>query len=258
MNKYTIINSLNGHNAKIKVDWDNGGAALLQNKKYLSFANSESHDNFAKNVNEEHLFENTGEKDKFKIIIIDPSQKDDVEKLFQDENLDPSLKEHISFVNENEFLEYEVKRINKEVNQKRENLKDNEAIAFTDGSFREKISDKTAAAAFILTSTSEKEESKLVKTDDRQITGEVEAVKLALNWAENNKITKIDIYSDLQNLIDWVLGYKENGSKLKDFVSEKEKKMKIVFHQVPAHQGVIYNEKVDKLAKQTISADEKN
>lgn len=150
--------------------------------------------------------------------------------------------------------------VNKEIEDRKASLAEDEAIIFTDGSYREKINPKIVGYGWI--GITKDKEIKNKDTSDRadmvnmhNISVEILAVEEGVKWALDKKMKRLDIYFDYSGLVGWAYGYKTNTPMSKeyhDFIMAARKNMKIVFHKVSAHKGVEYNEMADSLAKKAI------
>ena len=247
LKKYTVLNTINGHYTEIEVDWNNGGKELIQGSMSTIYVNSEIEDEAAINIKSKRYFEE--EKDKYKVLLHAKDEKETLTSKFSDYS-----QNFVDFESSDKFIKDEVTRINKEVQDKIEHLQTDEAVAFTDGSYQPKISDKIASGAAIIITKSGKEKLKTIaKGDYNQVLGEATAIKIVLDWAAKHNIKRIDIYFDLQDIAYWILGSRDNADvHLAKVVERESKKRKIVFHQVPAHTGINYNEEVDALAKNAL------
>lgn len=151
-----------------------------------------------------------------------------------------------------------VDRFNQNVYQTTQDLKPNQAIAFTDGSYK----DGKAGYGIVMFYKNKKLPiSKPVKDDSKEIKAqnicaEIEGVKAAIKLAEKENITDLTIYFDSEGLADWVLGFNKSKRpltrKYNDFYKEASKTLSITWIRVPAHHGVIYNEEADELARRAI------
>lgn len=94
------------------------------------------------------------------------------------------------------------------------------------------------------------------KFNQWNIVGELEATKYVLRLASEKGYKDVCIYHDLVNIAHWASGYyRAKNEYTIDFVrtvEEYSKEMNITFIHVPAHSGYEYNERADKLAKESI------
>ena len=130
------------------------------------------------------------------------------------------------------------------------------AIAYTDGSFN--IQKETCGYGCILiTAWGEIELFGLAKcsSDDmitmRQIPGEIEAVKEAVQYCEQNNIRKLTIYHDYTGVAEWALGHWRANHPITQayqmFMQNTD--VEVIFEKVAAHTNNAYNEKADRAAK---------
>lgn len=126
-----------------------------------------------------------------------------------------------------------------------------------DGSY---FDNKTSYAAIIRKNGKVIKELKgLVNTEkvksSNQITGEMKAVIKAIDYCCQNKIKKIRLYYDYNGLKYWAQGkWKANLVSTKyyqDFMSRQP--VTIEWIKVPSHTGILWNERVDQLAKSAIT-----
>lgn len=165
-------------------------------------------------------------------------------------------------IKESESVSDETSVINEKIEQEIKNLQDGEVIAFVDGSHSLDADGKEKYSFGVLLITSESEDS-LYKAfvdkaymDSRNIAGEIEGVKQAILWAIESNKQRIKIFYDYEGIEKWAT--KEWKSKVKvsqdysKFFDEKSKLINIEFEHVKAHSGIVYNEKVDELAKRAL------
>ena len=184
--------------------------------------------------------------------------------------------EYKSFSTQNEAIRYmareEIKEnenfsnnstvTNEKIEQEIKNLHDGEVIAFVDGSFSLDADGKEKYSFGVLLLTCESED-RLYKAfvdkasmESKNIAGEIEGVKQAVLWAIDNNKQRIKIFYDYEGIEKWAT--KEWKSKVKvsqeysKFFDEKSKLINIEFEHVKAHNGVVYNEKADELAKRAL------
>jgi caulimovirus viroplasmin len=165
-------------------------------------------------------------------------------------------------IKESESVSDETSVINEKIEQEIKNLQDGEVIAFVDGSHSLDADGKEKYSFGVLLIASESEDS-LYKAfvdkaymDSRNIAGEIEGVKQAILWAIESNKQRIKIFYDYEGIEKWAT--KEWKSKVKvsqeysKFFDEKSKLINIEFEHVKAHSGIVYNEKVDELAKRAL------
>lgn len=165
-------------------------------------------------------------------------------------------------IKESESVSDETSVINEKIEQEIKNLQDGEVIAFVDGSHSLDADGKEKYSFGVLLITSESEDS-LYKAfvdkaymDSRNIAGEIDGVKQAILWAIESNKQRIKIFYDYEGIEKWAT--KEWKSKVKvsqeysKFFDEKSKLINIEFEHVKAHSGIVYNEKVDELAKRAL------
>lgn len=156
-----------------------------------------------------------------------------------------------------------IDNFNNQIEQIINELKENEIIAFVDGSYND--NEKKSAFGTIIIDHN-REENQLYKafteklSQDfialRNVAAELEGVKEAISWAINYKKKKISIYYDYEGIEKWANNEWRAKNKItKDyvaFINEKKVLIEIIFIKVPAHSGVKYNEQVDLLAKKAL------
>ncbi len=112
----------------------------------------------------------------------------------------------------------------------------------------------------------EKEE-KILKGGEPFATNNQMELKAAISALSYFKTPcKIKIYTDseyvLKGITQWIFKWKKNGFKTKDGKPVKNRELweeldklnqfhRVIWNKVPAHSGDFYNEKVDKIAKET-------
>lgn len=140
-----------------------------------------------------------------------------------------------------------------------ENLKENEAIAYVDGSFSLDDFSYSYGIVFITTDGKEfisgkdnDEELSSMRNVSGEIKGAMEAMKLAI---EKGKRT-LYLYYDYAGIENWAMGTwkvnKDGTKKYKDFFDSIKDKLDVKFIKVKSHSGVEYNEKADRLAKEAL------
>lgn len=139
-------------------------------------------------------------------------------------------------------------------------LKDNEMIAYVDGSNR---GDGSAFSWGVVTFSKSlgkvdfngmSENKELIKY--RNIAGELFASVKATQFAIYNKLTKITIYHDYSGIRHWALGEWKTKNKLSQdyraFFERAKSTIEYEFVKVKGHTGDKFNEEADRLAKSAI------
>lgn len=88
-----------------------------------------------------------------------------------------------------------------------------------------------------------------------QVAGELNAVIEALKWCEQQGITEVKIYYDMEGIEMWASGRWKTKKDITKKYSEffQNNKIKIHWIKVEAHAGYKWNEEVDRLAKRVIT-----
>lgn len=92
----------------------------------------------------------------------------------------------------------------------------------------------------------------------RNVAGEMMACCQIITFLQENypQYTEIDIYYDYEGIEKWVTGEwrarKPETQAYREIMRDAQKTMKLKFHKVLAHSGVIYNERADMLAKDAV------
>lgn len=138
-------------------------------------------------------------------------------------------------------------------------VKENEVLAYVDGSFLEKVPAYGYGAVLL---TKNGKETKKGFGDNRKwlplrnVAGEILGVITAVSWALKKKYKKINIVYDYSGLEHWANNeWKTNTAVTKhyrSFIQKSRKKIDIEFFKVKGHTGVELNEEADKLAKEGI------
>ncbi len=151
--------------------------------------------------------------------------------------------------------------LNQEIEKEIRELSENRVIAFVDGSYNSK-DEIIGYGVILITNESEFNLYKSIKNSPyktaRNVTGEIEAAKQAISWAIDNNKNEIKIYYDYEGIEKWATkewkAKQELTQKYLMFINEKSQLIHIEFKHALAHSGIIYNEKVDALAKQSLLA----
>ncbi|MCQ4923281.1 ribonuclease H family protein [Tissierella carlieri] len=138
-------------------------------------------------------------------------------------------------------------------------LKENEAIAYVDGSFDIRNSTYSYGVVFI---TLDGKETYSGREDNeglaemRNVSGEIKGAMVAMDLAIENGKDTLYLHFDYTGIEQWAKGnWKTNkdGTKFyKEFYDSIRDKLNVVFIKVKAHSGIEYNEEADKLAKEAI------
>lgn len=161
-----------------------------------------------------------------------------------------TLDEASNFINGN---------INNEVDKDISQLKDNEMIAYVDGSFnKDKGYYSYGAIMFTkdekMTSSSRGNDSELIEM--RNVAGEIEGAMAAMNIALKRNIHILYLHYDYMGIEKWANGeWKANKvgtKKYAEYYNSIKDKLKVIFIKVKAHSGNKYNEEVDALAKEAL------
>lgn len=156
-------------------------------------------------------------------------------------------------------------KLNKEINEKISSLSEDEVVAFVDGSYKPEV-EKVGFGTIIISKggdkyTSYKSFGKQYSKDLialRNVAGELEGVKEAVEVAVSSNKTKITIYYDYTGIEMWATKQWKANKMLTqsyaEFMQEKMKQINVEFVKVPAHLGISYNEEADALAKKSLLA----
>lgn len=157
-----------------------------------------------------------------------------------------------------------VETFNDEMEKRIAALGEDEALAFIDGSFdkHDKRGFRYSYGAIIFSSEGEVTLSQAFDNpeyaDSRNVAGEIEGAKQAILWALARGKKNLAIYYDYEGVKKWAVGEWRTNIKLtreyRDFFEEKSKYIRVTFHHVKSHSGIVYNERADELAKEAFSA----
>jgi len=140
-----------------------------------------------------------------------------------------------------------------------ENLKENEVIAYVDGSFCLKT--RTFSYGVVLITDEGKEtfsgrDNNKELAEMRNVSGEIQGAMIAMDLALKKGKNTLYLYFDYTGIEHWAKGdWKTNkeGTRLyKEYYDNLKDQLNVVFIKVRAHTGVEYNEEADKLAKEAI------
>lgn len=140
-----------------------------------------------------------------------------------------------------------------------EELKENEAMAYVDGSFDLEHFTYSYGVVFITregkeTFSGREEDEELAEM--RNVSGEIKGAMVAMELAIKKGKTTLYLHYDYTGIENWALGNwktnKDGTKKYKEFYDSIKDRLKVEFIKVKAHSGVKYNEEADKLAKEAI------
>ena len=150
--------------------------------------------------------------------------------------------------------------VNSLIEENIKTLKDDEVIAFVDGSY-DAENECSGYGAIIIFSDGKREE--LCRHFDRaysedfislrNVAAELEGVKAAIEKGIEAGKKKITVFYDYSGIENWARdtwkANKDITKAYKAFIRESEKKIEISFFKVSSHTGVTLNEEADILAK---------
>ncbi|MGL5693782.1 MAG: viroplasmin family protein [Peptostreptococcaceae bacterium] len=132
--------------------------------------------------------------------------------------------------------------------------------AYVDGSYEHCIREYGSGVVIIKNNEVQEEYSIKGKSENlvsmRNVAGEIEAAKIAMNYCIENKIESLVLYFDYEGIEKWCTGVwktnKEGTIEYKKYYDSIKNKLNVKFVKVKAHSGDKYNEVADKLAKKAI------
>lgn len=140
-------------------------------------------------------------------------------------------------------------------------LKENQVIAYVDGSFDESIGKYAFGCILILPNGEIVRESGNGDNPEsialRNVTGEMLGAMYAVKWSIVNRYSSVKICYDYSGIEMWAVGQwkakNELTKKYADFMKDNSKNIEISFQKIAAHTGNKYNEEADKLAKTALT-----
>ena len=158
-----------------------------------------------------------------------------------------------------------ISELNAKIEDRISSIQEDEVIAFVDGSYdssKEAVSFGTILFSHgggrDLLYKAFTKQNKPDYVEYHNVSGELEGVKEAVNWAIQYNKSKITIYYDYSGIGEWSAGtWKANNPVTKDyvrFIAEKRDVIEMEFIKVPAHAGVTHNDEADELAKSALLA----
>ncbi|MCR1953463.1 ribonuclease H family protein [Clostridioides mangenotii] len=145
-------------------------------------------------------------------------------------------------------------------NNKNFEIDDNTVEAYVDGSYEHSI--KLYGSGVVILKGGEVIKTLSVKGNDkdlvdmRNVAGEIEASKLAMNYCLENEIKNLILYFDYEGIEKWCTGAwktnKEGTINYKRYYDRIKDSLNVKFVKVKAHSGNKFNDEADRLAKQSI------
>lgn len=138
-------------------------------------------------------------------------------------------------------------------------LKENEAIAYVDGSFD--INNFTYSYGVVFITLDGKEtysgrEDNKDLAEMRNVSGEIKGAMVAMDFAIEKGKDTLYLHFDYTGIEQWAKGSwktnKDGTRAYKEFYDSIKAKLNVVFIKVKAHSGIEYNEEADKLAKEAM------
>lgn len=135
----------------------------------------------------------------------------------------------------------------------------NTAVAYVDGSYNIETAEYGCGVIIFYNGAEHTFSRGFVNPENavmRNVAGEIEGAKLAMQWCADNNIEEIDIYYDYEGIEKWCTGeWKTNKSgtiEYKRFYDEIKKRVRVSFNKVRGHSGDRYNDAADRLAKDAV------
>lgn len=137
--------------------------------------------------------------------------------------------------------------------------KENEAIAYVDGSFD--LSNWTYSYGVVFITSNGKERFSGRESDEelaamRNVSGEIKGAMVAMEKAIERSKDILYLHFDYTGIEQWAIGSwktnKEGTKAYKNFYDSIKDKLDVRFIKVKSHTGVKYNEEADVLAKEAI------
>lgn len=140
-----------------------------------------------------------------------------------------------------------------------ENLKDNEIMAYVDGSFSLETWTYSYGVVIITnmgieTFNGREKDKELAQM--RNVSGEIKGAMVAMKIALESDKDLLYLYFDYEGIEQWAKGNwktnKQGTIDYKAYYDSIKERLKVIFIKVRAHSGVEYNELADKLAKEAL------
>ncbi len=144
-------------------------------------------------------------------------------------------------------------------NNKVNNLKKGEALAYVDGSYRVETGEYGCGVVFFYNGM-QMEISEKGKDEEmagmRNVAGEIMGARLAMEEALRRGAVHLTIVHDYQGVASWCTGEwktnKEGTKAYKAYFDSLQGVLTVCFEKVKGHSGDVYNELADSLAKNAI------
>lgn len=135
-----------------------------------------------------------------------------------------------------------------------------EPKAYIDGSFNSKTNSYGFGAILIIDEKEYIFKKGYFEEDEytslRNVAGEIKGAGFIINYSINHNIKKLHIFYDYEGIEAWYTGRWKASSSIaieyKKFSDSVKDKIEVVFHKVKSHTNNKYNDKVDKLAKESV------
>ncbi len=140
-----------------------------------------------------------------------------------------------------------------------ESLKENEIMAYVDGSFSLETWTYSYGVVIITdegleTHNGREKDKELVLM--RNVSGEIKGAMVAMEIALEKGKDQLYLYFDYEGIEQWAKGTwktnKQGTIDYKAYYDSIKDRLKVIFIKVKAHSGVEYNELADKLAKEAL------
>lgn len=170
-----------------------------------------------------------------------------------------SREEALAFIGRNPTGEGKNNRPTKGQIKTREAIKDNEIIAYVDGSFS--IEKKMYSYGVVMLTIDEKYEfkgrdNKAEFVEMRNVSGELGGAIFAMKKAIELGKDTLYLHYDYTGIEEWAKeswkANKKGTQEYRDFYKKISEHLKVHFIKVLAHSGIKYNEEADRLAKEAM------
>lgn len=138
------------------------------------------------------------------------------------------------------------------------NIKENEIIAYVDGSYKNATKEYSYGMILFTTEGEEEycEKYKNEFSEMRNVAGEIQGAMKAMEIAIEKNKNKLYLYYDYMGIEKWAKeewkANKKGTQMYRDYYKNIKNKLEVIFVKVEAHTGDKYNEVADKLAKKAL------